>query len=318
MHTDYLFVLESTRSLNARLMSDALHGLDISFMKRRWMIRDGHLTSIQVPVLGSEEEVEVEIDEERDTFSFRIPGPYSCILTRPLAEIAFYSINIDAWMEDISSLLGILPHLRARQREVIPEHLWHLGNLRVRQSKHHAPIYIARCLKSCQEDWEKALLDPKRPSHGVVLTARDWKTDLPNGHQACSLDRLLISDAKGASCDFALLDRLLQGIAADAESPEEYFNEKTGELKLTWMAEPKIFSGKQLKVIAMLWKTRDQSSVKWSDIVISTNCNKDPRSVFGKNWETWLERDEGSRGYYRLRMRAPGNQDVIKPSRELV
>ena len=318
MHTDYLFVLERTRNLDARLMPDALHGLDISFMKRRWMIRDGHLTSIQVPVLGSEEEVEVEIDEENDTFSFRIPGPHSCILTRPLAEIAFYSINIDAWIDEISSLLGILPHFRARHREVIPEHLWHLGDIRVKQSKHNAPIYIAPRLESCPENWENALLDPKRPSHGVVLTARDWKTDLPNGHQACSLDRLLISNANETSCDFALLDRLLQGIAADAENPDEYFNEKTGELKLAWMAKPKIFPRIQRAVIAILWKARHQSSVKWSDIVISTNCSKDPRSVFGSNWKTWLEREKGRRGYYRLRMRAPGNQDVSKPSREPV
>lgn len=318
MHTDYLFLLEHTRSLDAKLMPDALHGLDIAFQKRRWMIRDGHLTSIQVPVLGSEEEVEVEIDEENDTFSFRIPGPHSCILTRPLAEIAFYSINIDAWIDEISSLLGILPHFRARHREVIPEHLWHLGDVRVGTSKHHAPIYIARRLESCPENWEKALLDLKRPSHGVVLTARDWKTDLPNGHQACSLDRLLISDAKGASCDFALLDRLLQGIAADAESPEEYFNEKTGELKLTWMAEPKIFPRIQRAVIALLWKARHQSSVKWSDIMARTNCEKDVDSTFGPNWKTWLEREKGRRGYYRLRMCAPGNQDVSKPSREPV
>ena len=318
MHTDYLFILEHTRSLDAKLMPDALHGLDIAFQKRRWMIRDGHLASTQILVLDSEEEVEVEIDEENDTFSFRTPGPHSCILTRPLAEIAFYSINIDAWMDEISSLLGIPPHLRARHREVIPEHLWHLGDVRVGKTKLFAPVYIARRLESCQEDWKQALRDLKRPSHGVVLTARDWKTDLPNGHQACSLDRLLISDANGASCDSALLDRLLQGIAADAESPDEYFNEKTGELKLAWMAKQEIFGGKQKLVITMLWKARHQSSVKWSEIRIKTNCSKDPRSVFGPNWETWLERDQGQRGYYRLRMRAPGNQDVTKPSGEPV
>nr|SPS06261.1 conserved protein of unknown function [Candidatus Nitrotoga fabula] len=304
MHTDYLFILERTHSLDARLMSDALHGLDRALLKRRWVIQDGHLTSIQVPVFDSEEEVEVEINEETETFSYRTPGPHSCILTRPLAEIAFYSVNMDMWMEEISSLLNIAPQLRAKKREIIPGHLWHLGDVRVGRSKRFAPIYVARRLGSASQDWKESLLNPERPGHGVMLTAQDTKIDLPNGHRACSLDRLLVLHSNGVSCDFALLDRLLTFIAPDAENSEEYFNAENGELKLARMAQPYIFACIQRSVIALLWKDRHLSSVKWSYIKEQTNCGKDPGSVFGKNWDTWLERDEGQRGYYRLRRHA--------------
>lgn len=303
LHVEYLMVLERARSLGLSLVSDELRGHVDAFLARRWIINDGYQTSILVPVLDSEEEVEVDIDDSSNTFSFRSPGLRSRILTRPLSEIALYAINMEAWMDEIADLLGIEPSRRARKREVIKEHLWHLGDIRYGCTHQFAPIYVARRLDASAQDWNKALLDLKRPSQGIVLTAFDIDIDLPNSHQACCIDRLVLNTDDGFVYDVELLNRLLKGMAAGADDPDEYFDHKSGELKLACIAEPKIFIGKQRAVIEMLWKARNQHGVKWADLMTRTGCGKDPYSVFGTDWDKWLERLSSQRGHYRLRTR---------------
>jgi len=74
LHSAYLLVLEHARSLEERLLADELRGQAVAFLSRRWMVADGHLTSILVPVLDSEQEVEVEIDDDRQTYFYRSPS----------------------------------------------------------------------------------------------------------------------------------------------------------------------------------------------------------------------------------------------------
>lgn len=166
-----------------------------------------------------------------------------------------------------------------------------------------APVYLARRINASNEELRQSLLSAKRPSQGVVLTAHDADHELPNSHQTCGIDRLLVNSGAGVTYDAELLHRLLKGIAADADDPEEYFDTDIGELKLTCVAEPKTFKGKQKNVIAMFWKARQQHSLKWSDVTTKTSCGKDPGSVFGPDGSIWLERIEGQRGHYRLRTR---------------
>ncbi len=303
LYAEYLLALERVRSLSTKLLADELRGHAADFLARRWVIRDGHLTSLLVPVLDSEEEVEVDIDYERDTFSYRCPGAMARVITRPLTEIALYAVNLDAWMDEICDLFEIEPSRRARRREVIAEHLWHLGDVRIGNTHRFAPIYLARRLESSGPEWRKALLDAKRPSPGIVLTAREIEIELPNRHQACAIDLILVNSGNEITCDTDLLNRLLKGTAANANDPDEYFDTDSGELKLACATHPKIFKGKQKEVISMFWKVRDQHGIKWSDVTTRTSCGKDPDSVFGSEWTAWLERISGQRGYYRLRTR---------------
>lgn len=136
-----------------------------------------------------------------------------------------------------------------------------------------------------------------------MLTAHDVDIELPNSHQTCGIGRLLVDSGDGITYDADLLHRLLKGTGADADDPDEYFDADIGELKLACVAEPKTFKGKQKDVIAMFWKARQQHSLKWSEVVTRTSCQKDPDSVFGSEWSRWLERIEGQRGHYRLRTR---------------
>lgn len=303
LHSEYLLVLERARSFEERLQVDDLRGQAVAFLARRWVIADGLLTHILVPVLDSEQEVEVEIDEDQKTYSYRSPSCRDRVVTRPLSDITLYAINLDAWMDEICTVLEIEPSRRARSRELIAEHLWHLGDIRVGHTHRFAPIYLARRIDVSNEELRQALLNAKRPSQGIVLLAHDADHELPNSHQTCGIDRLLVSSCAGITYDAELFHRLLKGIAADADDPEEYFDTNTGELKLACVAEPKTFKGKQKNVIAMFWKARQQHSLKWSDVMKKTSCGKDPDSVFGPDWSIWLDRIEGQRGHYRLRTR---------------
>ena len=303
LHLNYLLALERVRSIQERLLADELRGHATAFLARRWVVDDGHLTSILVPVLDSEQEVEVEIDEDLNTFSYRDPSCRGRVITRPLSEITLYSINLDAWMDEICELFMIEPSRWARNREVIAGCLWHLGDLRVGRTHRFAPMYLARRLRPTDTEWQNALLSTKRPGQGIVLMAHDKDIELPNGHQTCGIDRLLVDSGDGFGYDADLLHRLLKGTHAHADDSDEYFNADTGELKLTCVAEPRIFKGKQKDVIAMFWKARKQHSLKWSGVMERTGCQKDPDSVFGPEWSMWLDRIEGQRGHYRLRPR---------------
>lgn len=303
LHSEFLLVLERARSLEERLQSDDLSGHAAAFLARRWVMADGHLTHILVPVLDSEQEVEVDVDDDRQTYCYQSPGCRGRIVTRPLSDITIYAINLDAWMDEICDLLEIEPSQRARNREVIADHLWHLGNVRVGNTHRRAPIYLARRMNATDQDLRQALLSAKRPGQGIVLTAHDLDMELPNSHQTCGIDRLIVNSGDGFSYDTELLHRLLKGVAADADDPDEYFDADTGELKLACVAEPKTFKGKQKDVITMFWKARQQHSLKWSEVTTRTSCGKDPDSVFGPDWSTWLERIKDQRGHYRLRTR---------------
>ena len=301
---EYLIALERARSIDDRVVADDLRGHAEQFLMRRWVVADGHLTSIVVPVLDSEDEVEVVVDEENNTFSYCSPGQWRRTITRPLAEIAIYAFNVDAWLDDLTEVFQIETAHRARKRSAIDAHLWHIGNLRVGRTHQFAPLYVARRLAKCSCDWRKPLLDAVRPGQGIVLTALGIDVDLPNGHQQCELDDLLVTDAdRTACCDRDMLDRLLGGVAADALDSDEWFNEKTGELKLSHMDAGRVFRGKQKAVIAAFWKARHQHSLKWADVMAMTNCGKDPGSTFGGAWAGWLENVGHGQGLYRLRTR---------------
>lgn len=301
-HAEFLACLEQARCVDANVLADELRGCAEQFAARRWIIRQGYQTSILVPVLNTEEEVEVAVDEERGTYSYRSLAHPKRFLTRPLEDISTYAFCVDSWLDAIAEMLDIENAHRARRRDIIDGHLWHLGEVRVGRTHQFAPIYIARRLAQCAADWRQPMLDAARSGHGIVITASDLDGKLPNGHQQCGLNTLLISDANGVVCDRDVMNRLLRGVQAERHDTDEWFDERTGALKLHHMTAPKVFSGeKQKAVIAAFWRGRHESSIKWSDVVARTGCGRDPDSVFGKKvWREWLE--SPGHGHYRLRL----------------
>ncbi len=303
IHAEFLSCLERIRSIDAKVTADELRGCSEAFGTRRWITREGYQTSILVPVLCVEEEVDVSVDDERGTYSYRSPAHPGRLITRAIEDISTYTLNVDAWLDSMAQILEIENVQRPRKRDVISGHLWHVGNLRAGRTHRFAPVYVARRLAQCTEDWRKPMFDAVRPGDGIVLTSGEFDWQLPNGHQQCRLDALLIADAAGVACDRDVMTRLLRGVPADAADPDDWFDERTGELKLHHMAATKVFSGeKQKAVIAAFWRDRHEPSLKWSDVVGRTGCGRDPDSVFGKKvWREWIESAE--HGHYRIRSR---------------
>ena len=297
--SEFLIALEYAREVEQRMEAEQWRGFRDQFVQRRWIVSDGHLTHLVVSAHGSEDEVEVDIDEAAGTYSYRSPAMNSRTITRALTDITIYVANVDAWLDELTELFQLENSRRARKRTVIEGHLWHLGDLRVARSHQFAPIYVGRKIDQCGHELAKCLLNPIRPGQGILISASDSAINLPNGHQLLALDRLAIDAATGVILDEELLDRVLHGVSAEAANPNEYFEDSTGALMLTHLAQPKVFKGIQKSVIKMFWKERFSNSLKWADVVTQTGCGRDPGSVFGTTWDQWLERVEYGR--YRLR-----------------
>jgi len=291
LHCDFLRTLERVSQIDKPVMSTQLMGLTGQFLQRRWILEDGYLSAIPIEVLNGEDEAEVEVDVDAGTYSFHRLGGQTAKVTRALGEI--------------TTLFDIEPSKVARQRELIQGHLWHLGDLRVSGSSRFVPLYVSRRPKMCPSEWEQNLRDLERSSHGIVLvTDSKTGTSLPNHHQGREIDALLTDVTNVVTLKGDVLDRMLRGVPIDATDDRDRYNELTGVLKLRCMATEKTFTGEyQKSVIALFWRERHQLSLKWSDVRSSTDCGKDPDSVFGKQvWKEWLERIEDGHGQYRLRV----------------
>jgi len=303
LHCDFLRTLERVSQIDKPVMSTQLMGLTGQFLQRRWILEDGYLSAIPIEVLNGEDEAEVEVDVDAGTYSFHRLGGQTVKVTRALGEITIYSFNIDAWLDEITSLFEIEPSKVARRRELIQGHLWHLGDLRVCGSSRFVPLYVSRRPKMCPSEWEQNLRDLERSSHGIVLvTDSKTSTSLPNYHQGREIDALLTDVTNVVTLKGDVLDRMLRGVPIDATDDRDRYNELTGVLKLRCMATEKTFTGEvQKSVIAVFWRERHQLSLKWSDVRSSTDCGKDPDSVFGKGeWQAWIDRV--AHGQYRLRV----------------
>ena len=303
LHCDFLRTLERVSQIDKPVMSTQLIGLTEQFRQRRWILEDGYLSAIPIEVLDGEDEAEVDVDVDAGTYSFHRLGGQTAQVTRALGEITFYSFNIDAWLDEITTLFDIEPSKVARRRELIQGHLWHLGDLRVSGSSRFVPLYVSRRPKMCPSEWEQNLRDLERSSHGIVLvTDSKTSTNLPNHHQGREIDALLTDVTNVVTLKSDVLDRMLRGVPDDATDDRDRYNELSGVLKLRCMANEKTFTGDlQKSVIALFWRERHQLSLKWSDVRSSTDCGKDPDSVFGKGeWQAWIERV--AFGKYRLRV----------------
>ena len=302
LHCDFLRTLERVSQIDKLVMPTQLMGLTGQFLQRRWILEDGYLSAIPIDVLDGEDEADVEVDEDAGTYSFHRVGGQTAKVTRPLGEITVYSFNVDAWLNEITSLFGIEPSKVARRRELIQGHLWHLGDLRVSGTSRFVPLYVSRRTKMCRSQWEQNLRDLERSSHGIVLmTGSTMGADLPNHHQGRELDALLTDVTNVVTLKGDVLARMLGGEPANSSNDIDTFNEITGVLNLRCMAAPHRFKGIQKSVIGTFWRARSMPSLKWEDVMSQTGCGKDPGSVFkNPDWKDLLDRVEAS--HYQIRI----------------
>ena len=142
-HLSFLAALERLPRVDSRVRAAELGRCRPTFLQRRWITEEDYLTHLMVPVLDSEQEVEVEIDHDAAVYRYRSPQQRSRTVERPLADIALYTFQVDAWLADLASLIGIEDRRRSDRRHRVPGHLWHLGEVRIACTHDFAPVFVA-------------------------------------------------------------------------------------------------------------------------------------------------------------------------------
>jgi len=297
--------LERLDTMDSTLFGQELHIAGREMLERGWIAAVGYFSRIDVEVLdGNYEEVELTVDEAVGRYSYAHPHRSKVIISGPLAEVTQYRFQREPFLDHIAALLGIEPRFACRRRSLIEHCLWYLGDIRVGQRHAFAPLFFGRGLKAlAAERLAAALSDPALGTGGVVLALHDPKIALPNGHQVRAAKDLLIVEAGQERFDQLVLERILVGLPADpADEPKEWFDAKTGALRLAHMPEATYFTGVQLQIITVFWKSRKGAPLSWVQVrQLTSTASKGIDDAFkGRDWTQWIERV----GHGKLKLRS--------------
>ena len=304
-HLSFLAALERLPRVDSRVRAAELGRFRPTFLQRRWITEEDYLTHLMVPVLDSEQEVEVEIDHDAAVYRYRSPQQRSRTVERPLADIALYALQVDVWLADLASLIGIEDRRRSDCRHRVPGHLWHLGEVRIAGTHDFAPVFVAIA-------WERApaaamtsvLSDPIWPRGGIVLRHQRYPVDLPRDHVMRWLDEFVRVDDGQDVFDANAFDRVLRGYVTPSGAPEpvEFF--QGNRLKLPHFTESRELSAERAKIVKQMWSAdgKNAPEVSWAEVnrIANTGYQSFDDAFGGK-----AEREDVialvKRGKYRLR-----------------
>ncbi len=262
-------MLDRLLQIDARVMASALGPCAADFLRRHWITEENHLTHVMVPFLDSQQEVEVEIDVDAAVYRYRSPQQRSRVLERPLAEIALYSLQVDAWLTDFASLIGIDARRQSARRLCIPGHLWHLGNVRIAGTHDFAPVFIARAWEQAPENEVRtALGDPIWTRGGILLRHQRSPASLPRDHVMRALDEFVRVDDGQDVFDASAFDRVLRGYITPTGEPEPLQFFQGNRLKLPHFSESRELSPERAKIIKQMWGVVGQAApdMSWADV----------------------------------------------------
>lgn len=301
----YLATLERVRSVEPRVLATTIGRQRAEFIRRGWAIEDGYLTHVMVPFRDSEEEVEADVDEDAGVFRYRSPQQRSRIIERPLADIALYRLRVDAWLDNLSGLIGIEPRHLPRQRARVPDHLWHLGDMRIAGTHDFAPVFVGRL-------WERApdaevtsvLCDAIWPRGGVLLRHRPTNSGLPRDHVMRDLGDFIRVDDGQDVFDASAFDRVLRGYVTPSGEPEPLQFFQGNRLKLPHFTASRELSSERAKIIKQMWGVLGKPAPEMSWAEVNGIANTGYQSfddAFGGKAEREDVIDLVRRGKYRVR-----------------
>lgn len=247
--------------------------------------------------------VEVTVHEDEGIYTYQDPMNSKNRHTGPIHEVASYNLQHDVFLDHVADQLGIEPRFASRRRVVVENHLWYLGDLRVGRSHVFAPVFWGRSLhKADLKSIQTALSDAAFGTSGVVLSYSELDLDLPNDHQLRTFEELMYREDGKEQFDHVMLERILVGLPrSSADEPEEWFDNKTGRLKLSHLEAPVMFEGIQASIITLFWKERHGAELSWAEVRRRTStASKGINDAFrGRDWQQWIERI----GHGKLRLR---------------
>lgn len=304
LHLRFFAAIDRLPSLDTPVLATAL-GCDWpQFLQRGWVTDEGHLTHVMAPVLDSECEVEIEADTDAGCYRYRSPLNGRTVV-QPLSEIALCGIQIEPWLADLASLIGIEDRRRASRSCRTQHHLWHLGDLRVAGTHDFAPVFVGRAwARAPDADTSSVLADSVWPRSGVVLQACRTHAVLPRDHVIRTLDEFVRVDGGQDVFDASAFDRLLHGYVTPSGAPEpvEFF--QGNRLKLPHFPESRELSAERAKIVKQMWSADGKAApeVSWAEVNRIANTGYQSfDDAFGSKAEREDVIDLVKRGKYRIR-----------------
>jgi hypothetical protein len=273
-HLHYLAMLERVRCIESPIQPILGHQR-AEFIQRGWVTQDGYLTHVMVPFLDSEQEVEVEIDEDNRVYRYRSPQHHKRIVEQPLTDITRYALQIDVWLDNLATLIGIEPRHRSQRPIRIPCHLWHLGNARIAGTHQFAPVFVAHLLeKAPKTEVTTVLCDPIWSHGGVLLRHHPAITKLPRDHVMRGLcDFVCVNKAGQHVFDASAFARVLRGFVTASGTPEPLQFLQGNRLKLPHFNESRELSPERAKIIKLMWGAEGKSppEMSWTEVNAKAN-----------------------------------------------
>ena len=304
-YLEYFSTIERVRSVKAHVTATTVGHHRAEFVRRRWVVEDGHLTHLMVPFLDSEEEVEADIDEDAGVFRYRSPQQRSRIVTRPLSDIVLYALRVDTWLTDLCSLIGIEQRQLSQQRTRVPDHLWHIGNARIAGTHDFAPVFVGRL-------WERApasettpvLCDSIWPRGGVLLRHRMSSDKLPRDHVMRSLsDFIRVEDGQDVF-EASAFDRVLRGFLTINGITEPEQSLQGNRLKLPHFVTSREFAPERAKIIRIMWGNEGNAppEMSWAEVNVLANTGYQSfDDAFGSSVARGDVIEKARRARYRVR-----------------
>lgn len=304
IHLRFLAAIDRLPRLDTPVLAATLDRDWPLFRQRGWITDEGYLTHVMVPFLDSECEVEVEADPDSGCYRYRSPQN-SRTVVQLLRDIALCGIQIDSWLSDLALLIGIEDRRRSHRPCRIPNHLWHLGDLRIAGTHDFAPVLVGRAWKRAPSaDTSAVLADPAWPRGGVVLLAQRFDAVLPRDHALRGLDEFIRVSNDVERFDTAALDRVLRGYVTPSGEPEPLQFFRGNRLKLPHFDRSRELPDERAKIIKQMWgvegKSAPEMSWKEANAIPNTGYQSFDDAFGGK-----AEREDVivkvSRGKYRVR-----------------
>lgn len=268
LHLRFFAAIDRLPSLDTPVLATTLGHDWPQFLQRGWVTDEGHLTHVMAPFLDSECEVEIEADPDAGCYRYRSPLNGRTVV-QPLSEIALCGIQIEPWLAELASLIGIEDRRRASRPCRTPHHLWHLGDLRVAGTHDFAPVFVGRAwTRAPADETSSVLADSVWPRSGVVLQACRTHSVLPRDHVIRALDEFVRVDSGRDVFDASAFDRVLHGYVTPSGAPEpvEFF--QGNRLKLPHFPESRELSAERAKIIKQMWSADGKAApeVSWAEV----------------------------------------------------
>jgi len=304
LHLHFFAAIDRLPSLDTPVLATALGRDWPQFLQRGWITDEGHLTHVMAPFLDSECEVEIEADPDAGCYRYRSPLN-GRIVVQPLSEIALCGIQIEPWLAELTSLIGIEDRRRASRSCRTPHHLWYLGDLRVAGTHDFAPVFVGRAwARAPADDTSSVLADSVWPRSGVVLQACRTHSVLPRDHVIRALDEFVRVDGGQDVFDASAFDRVLHGYVTSSGEPEPEQFLQGNRLKLPHFTKSRHLSDERAKLVKQMWGVEGKPApdMSWAE------ANKIPNTgyqSFDDAFGSKVEREDVivkvSRGRYRVR-----------------